>query len=85
MGTHTGKKSSDTIWLVLQNVDGLPNNTKGEIKLDSLYTFMLEQEIDILVLTELNMAWDRLEYKYRLPAKTQGWWEASQWSVAHNK
>jgi len=83
---HTlGKKQPDTIRLVLQNVDGLPNNSKGEIKLDCLYNFTLEHEINILALTELNMAWDRVEYKDRLLAKTRGWWEASQWSVAHNK
>jgi len=71
MGTHTGrKKQPDMIRLVLQNVDGIPNNTKGEIKLDCLYMFTQEQEIDILALTELNMAWDCLEYKYCLPAKT---------------
>jgi len=85
MGTPTGKKQQDTIQLVLQNVDGIPNNTKGEIKLDCLYTFMVEHEIDIPALTELNMAWDCLEYKDCLPAKTCRWWEASQWSMAHNK
>jgi len=46
---------------------------------------MLKNNIDILALPELNMAWDKLEYKDCLPAKTQGWWEANQWSVSHNK
>jgi len=53
--------------------------------LDCLHKFTKELEIDILALMELNAAWDRLDYKDRLLAKTKGWWEASQWSVAHNK
>jgi len=78
MGTQIGKEKPDTIRIVLQNVDGIPKNTKGDMKLDSLLNFMREAEIDILVLTELNVAWDTLDYKARLPAKTQGWWEVNQ-------
>jgi len=84
-GHKLGKKNKETIRIVLQNVDGLPNNTKGKVKLDSLLLFTQEAEIDILALTELNVAWDRVDYKARLPVKTQGWWEANQWSITHNK
>jgi len=38
-----------------------------------------------VALTELNMACDKLPYKARLPYKTCGWWEVSQWSMSHNK
>jgi len=55
------------------------------MKLDSLLNFMQEAEIDILVLTELNVTWDTIDYKACLPAKTQGWWDANQWSITHNK
>jgi len=56
---HTlGHKQSNTIRIVLQNVDGIPNNSKGDIKLDCLHKFTKELEIDILALTELNTAWD---------------------------
>ncbi len=83
---HTlGQKQPDTIRIVLQNIDGIPNNIKGGIKLDCLHEFTKELEINILALTELNTAWDQLDYKDRLLAKTKGWWEANQWSVAHNK
>jgi len=58
MGTPNGKKQLDMICLVLQNIDGIPNNTKGDIKLDCLHTFTLEYDIDILALMELNTAWD---------------------------
>jgi len=78
-------KKTDTIRIVLQNVDGIPNNIKGGIKLDCLHTFTTKLEIDILALTELNTAWDQLDYKDRLPAKTEGWWAVNQWSIAHNK
>jgi len=50
-GHKLGKKNKETIHIVLQNVDGLPNNTKGEVKLDSLLLFTWEAEIDILALT----------------------------------
>jgi len=84
-GHQLGKKNLDTIRIVLQNVDGIPNNTKGDVKLDSLLNFTREAEIDILALTELNVAWDKIDYKLCLPTKTQGWWEANQWSFTHNK
>jgi len=53
--------------------------------LDCLCLFTKDQEIDIMAMAELNMAWDCLEYKDRLPAKTCRWWEANHWSVTHNK
>jgi len=80
-----GRKHPDTIHIVLQNVDGIPTNTKGDMKLDSLLIFTWEADIDLLALMELNVAWDTVDYKAHLPAKTQGWWEANQWSVTHNK
>jgi len=70
MGPPIGKKQPDTIQLVLQNVNGIPNNTKGRIKLDCLHLFTLDNDINILALTELNTAWDKMEYKDHLPAKT---------------
>ncbi len=84
-GHQMGRKNPDTIRIVLQNVDGIPQNTKGDMKLDSLLTFTREADLDILVLTELNVAWDTINYKARLPTKTKGWWEANQWSITHNK
>jgi len=38
-----------------------------------------------MAMTELNMAWDCLEYRDRLLAKTCRWWEANHWSTTHNK
>jgi len=84
-GDTNWEKQLDTIQLVLQNVNGIPNNMKGDIKLDFLHSFMLKNNIDILALMELNMAWDQMEYKDCLPAKTCSWWEVSQWSFFHNK
>jgi len=46
---------------------------------------MVENDINIIVLTELNTAWDCLHYNERLQAKTRGWWEANQWSISQNK
>jgi len=85
-GHQLGKKQPDTIWLVLQNVDSIPNNMKqGDIKLDCLQAFTIENDIDILAITELNTAWDCLHFNKQWPAKTQGWWEANHWSMSHNK
>jgi len=84
-GHYLGNKLQGNIHVALQNIDRIPNNKKGNMKLDYLCLFMIKQEIDIMAMKELNMAWDCLEYKDRLPAKTWGWWEANHWSVTHNK
>jgi len=81
-----GKKPLETIQLVLQNVDGILNNTKREMKLDCLRTIMEEYDIDIMALSELSAeTWDKLNYKDRIEAKTRGSWEACHWSTSHNK
>jgi len=80
-----GEKQPGTIQFILQNVDGIPTHEDGNIKLDSLKQFANENQADIITLTELNTAWDELPYKNRLPRKTRGWWEASHWSILHNK
>jgi len=69
----------------MQNVDGIPQHEDGNIKLDCLYQFTQDYQADIVALTERNMAWDKWPYEERLPYKTRGWWEASHWSVSHNK
>jgi len=58
MWSLIGKKPANTIWIVLQNVDGIPTNQNRDIKLDCLYTFTNKHQIDIFALTELNTAWD---------------------------
>jgi len=45
----------------------------------------VENNIDIMILTQLNMTWDCLHYNEWLQAKTRGWWEANQWSISQNK
>ncbi len=84
-GHQLGNKKQGTIRLILQNVDGIPTHEDGDIKLDCLHHFARENQADIIALTELNMAWDKVPYEARLPRKTRGWWEACHWSVSHNK
>jgi len=66
-------------------MDRIPAHIDGDIKLDCLHQLMMEYHVDIVTLTELNMAWDKLPYKAWLAHKTHGWWEASNWSMSHNK
>jgi len=80
-----GEKQPGTIQFILQNVDGIPTHEDGDIKLDCLKQFANENQADIIVMTELNTAWDKLPYEKRLPKKMRGWWEASHWSILHNK
>jgi len=68
------KKQLDTIWLVLQNVNGIPNKPSGNMNLDCLRAFVADNNINIMALMELNMAWDCLHYNKQLQAKTKGWW-----------
>jgi len=84
-GHRMGNKQMGTIRLILQNVDGIPTHKDGDLKLDCLHQFTTANQVDIIALTELNTAWDKLPYQARLPNKTRGWWEACHWSVSHNK
>ncbi len=74
-GHQLGNKQKGTIRLILQNVDGIPTHEDGDIKLDCLHQFTTANKVDIIALTELNTAWDKLPYQARLPSKTRGWWE----------
>jgi len=65
-----GKKQPGTIRFMLQNVDGIPTHEDGDLKLDCLNQFTKIHQIDIIALTELNMAWDKLPYTAQLPSKT---------------
>jgi len=67
----SNEKQPDTIQLVLQ-VNGIPNKPLGSMKLDCLQEFVAEYNINIMALTELNMAWDCLHYNKQIPAKTRG-------------
>jgi len=62
MGSSYEKKQPDTIQLVLQNIDRIPNKPAGNVKLDCLQEFVAENDINIMALTELNTAWDCLHY-----------------------
>jgi len=46
---------------------------------------MEEYDINIMALTELNVTWDKLNYKDQIQAETRGSWEACHWSISHNK
>jgi len=80
--TPWGKNPTDTIHMVLQYVDDIPMNQNRDIKLDCLCMFTLENQIDILLLTELKTVWDLLHYKGHLPQKLED--GAAHWSVSHN-
>jgi len=57
----------------------------GETKYTHLQMFVKKHDIDILALLECSMNWGEMEYKYRLPEHTKGWWESVQWATAYNK
>ncbi len=80
-----GEKQQGTIWFILQNVDGIPMHMDGDIKLDCLHHLTKEYQADIVALMELNMVWDKILYEACLPYKTCSWWEASHWSISHNR
>jgi len=85
VGSYFGGKTHNTIRFILQNIDGIPTLEGGNIKLNRLHQLTKDYQADIVALTELNMAWDKLPYEERLPYKTHGWWEASHWIMSHNK
>jgi len=61
-GHRLGEKQPGIIRFILQNVDGIPTHEDGDIKLDCLKQFANENQADIIALTELNTAWDKLPY-----------------------
>jgi len=56
-GHALAPKPPNTIRLILQNVGGINLKPEGLVKLAALCSFMQEAQVDIVALTECNVAW----------------------------
>jgi len=54
-GHQLGVKHENMIRVVLQNMAGISQGSDGDIKLDSLRSFMMDNQVDVAALTELNI------------------------------
>jgi len=77
-------KETNQIRIMLQNIGGIDMTESRLIKLAALWSFLQEAQVDVCTLTKCNVAWNKVP-AHLYPAKqTRYWWEASQWSLAHN-
>jgi len=53
LGKYIRKKPANTIWLIFQNVDGIPRGEAGEWKLKVMQQFLMELQADIFGFTYL--------------------------------
>jgi len=85
-GNLLGKKVPNSIHLIYQNLDSIPQGSEGNsnIKLNALLQFINLHQVDIFAMTKLNTFWDLLPPAQCLPTKMKGWWENSHWSISHN-
>jgi len=84
-GNTMKKKQETTIRIAFQNVGGFAQAEDMDVKLEALWRFVTEQQINILGFSESNTCWDVLEELQRLARQTRGWWENCQWVLAHNR
>jgi len=84
-GNTMGKKQETTIRIAFQNVGGFAQADEMDVKLEALRRFVTERQIDIFGFSESNTCWDVLDESKRLARRTRGWWENSQWVLAHNR
>jgi len=85
VGKYHGKKQETTIHITFQNVGGFAQAEDMDVKLEALRRFVTKRQIDIFGFSESNTCWDVLDESKRLARRTRGWWENSQWVLAHNR
>jgi len=78
-------KPMNTIRILLQNVGGIDLMAGGSVKLAALHTFMQDYQVDIVALTECNVAWHLVDKSSYPSEQTKFWWENSHWSITHNR
>jgi len=73
-----------TINIMFQNINGLPIQAQHP-KNESVRDTMLRHNIDILGISEVNIAWHKVRGKARLGEQTAEWFEARHLTQAWNQ
>jgi len=81
--TQLPTKNSMTMRLIFQNVNGLPTTPKHP-KLDSIQSFMALNQVDVMGVSEVNVAWHTIPTNNRLHSLTSEWFETRHLSIAWN-
>ena len=81
--TQLPTKNSMTMRLIFQNVNGLPTTPKHP-KLDSIQSFMALNQVDVMGMSEVNVAWHTIPTNNRLHSLTSEWFETRHLSIAWN-
>jgi len=73
------------LWIAFQNIGGFLKEEEMEIKIESLWCFINDRNINVFRFMEANTCWDVVHEAQQPTIRTQGWWETSQWVVTHNR
>jgi hypothetical protein len=77
-----GGNGEQILRLAAWNMGGIPTNPQ-DVKMDSLFAHISNNEIDILGIPEMNVHWKKVPAKERLEARTAGWFESLKLSTAY--
>jgi len=85
MGASVGQKPAATIWIFYHYIDGIPQDTNSNLKLQLLQQWLQSIEADVFAFTEASTCWDMVKYKKHLLQRSRGWWEVAHWSLSFNR
>jgi len=77
-------KLANTVHLVLQNFGGWPQWNKNK-KNKTIQQYLNEENINIFITMENNVAWHQIPPAQCLPERMHRWCEATHLSIAHNR
>jgi len=78
------QKQSSSICIIFQNVHGLPKHNHHP-KNDSLRCFLTEHQVDVMGMSEVNVAWHQVNFHERLGSRTSEWFESRHVMTAWNQ
>jgi hypothetical protein len=77
-----GGNGEQILRLAAWNMGGIPTNPQ-DVKMDSLFAHISNNEIDILGIPEMNVHWKKVPANERLEARVAGWFEALKLNSAY--
>lgn len=82
-GDSIQQKDAATIRIMFQNVNGLPRRN-NEFNNRSLYGVIADHNIDIFMMSEINVNWRNIPEDHKLYCRMNKWFEALHISLANN-
>jgi hypothetical protein len=76
-------KLKHTLRVCFININGIPKSANHP-KNKEIYNAIENNNIDIIGMTETNIAWNKIDQTDRWREQTIGWWESTHTSIAYN-